>query len=222
MNQPQKDTPFCRVSFAGAVVIAVLTLISAPAAQARGGHGGGGGYGGGWGHAGGGRGAFGHAFSSGHVGAWRGGGWHGGGYYGWGGYYPYWGWPYSYSSWWGGPGVYIQSNAIDAGSDDGWSDRKPPARERSGEDRTDVRSAPNPRASSLARLRFRVSPDDAVVYLDDRYLGAGDDLAAYPRGVVTEPGTHTVTVARPGFKDKTITVTARAGSPVDVAVDLEK
>jgi hypothetical protein len=160
----------------------------------------------------------------------HGGGYYGG-YYGWGGYYPYWGWPY-YSSYWGWPGYYgnyaygnyaSEGNAsVDADADDGWSDREQPARDRADEGRADVRPGAASRPSNLTRLRLRISPDDAVVYLDDRYLGAGDDLAAYARGVVTEPGTHTISVVRPGFKTKTVTVTARAGSPTEVVVDLEK
>ena len=67
-----------------------------------------------------------------------------------------------------------------------------------------------------------MTPDDAAVYMDDKYLGAADDLAANPRGIIAEPGTHTITVTRPGYKSKTVEVTARAGSPVDVVVELEK
>ena len=63
---------------------------------------------------------------------------------------------------------------------------------------------------------------DAAVYVDDKYLGAGEDLAANPRGVVTDPGTHSITVTRPGYKSKTVDVTVRVGSPVDVVVALEK
>lgn len=110
--------------------------------------------------------------------------------------------------------------------DDGWSDREaPPAyapRPNTDEDRMDARVEPPPRPSNRGRIKFRVTPDDAAVYMDDKYLGAGDDLAANPRGVVAEPGTHTITVTRPGYKTKTVEVTARAGSPVDVVVELEK
>ena len=122
----------------------------------------------------------------------------------------------------GGPSGYTTRDNVINNTDDGWSDREPSARGRADQERTDVRSGPASLPSSRARLRFRVSPDDAVVYLDDKYLGAGDEFAAYPRGVVTEPGTHTIVVARPGFKDKTVEVTARAGSPIDVVVDLER
>ena len=109
--------------------------------------------------------------------------------------------------------------------DDGWSDRDsaPAWREPADKDRTDVQVAPPPRPSSRARITFQVTPDDAAVYMDDRYLGAADDLAASTGGVVADPGTHTITVTRPGYKSKTLEVTAHAGGqPVDVVVELEK
>ena len=108
--------------------------------------------------------------------------------------------------------------------DDGWSDRgTPPPQERVSEDYMDVRPEPLPRpAGNRARMRFKVTPEDAAVYVDDKYLGAGGDLEANPRGVVTDPGTHTITVTRPGYKTKTISVTVRIGAPVDVVMELEK
>jgi hypothetical protein len=109
--------------------------------------------------------------------------------------------------------------------DDGWSDRglAPAPRERVPEERMDVRPEPLPRpAGNRARMRFKVTPEDAAVYVDDKYLGAGEDLAANPRGVVTDPGTHLITVTRPGYKSKTVDVTVRIGAPVDVVVELEK
>jgi PEGA domain len=108
---------------------------------------------------------------------------------------------------------------------DGWSDRDvtPAPRDRAPEARADVRDEPLPRpAGNRARMRFKVTPEDAAVYIDDKYLGAGEDLAANPRGVVTDPGTHSITVARPGYKTKTVDVTVRVGAPVDVVVELQK
>ncbi|MBK9063598.1 MAG: PEGA domain-containing protein [Acidobacteria bacterium] len=108
--------------------------------------------------------------------------------------------------------------------DDGWSDgaASPSWREATDEERMDARVAPPPRPTNRGRIKFRVMPDDAAVYMDDKYLGAADDLAANARGIVAEPGTHTITVTRPGYKSRTVEVTARAGSPVDVIVELEK
>ncbi len=64
--------------------------------------------------------------------------------------------------------------------DDGWSDRDaPPSQERVSEEYMDVRPEPLPRpAGNRARMRFKVTPEDAAVYVDDRYLGAGGG----PRG----------------------------------------
>ena len=90
------------------------------------------------------------------------------------------------------------------------------------DERMEARVAPPPRSTNRGRIKFLVTPDDAAVYMDDKYLGAADDLAANGRGVVAEPGTHSITVTRPGYKSKTVEVTARAGSPVDVVVELEK
>jgi len=102
--------------------------------------------------------------------------------------------------------------------DNGWSDR-----ERVPEERMDARAEPVPRpARNRARMRFKVTPEDAAVYVDDKYLGAGEDLAANPHGIVTDSGTHTITVARPGYKTKTVDITVRIGAPVDVVMELEK
>ncbi len=73
-----------------------------------------------------------------------------------------------------------------------------------------------------ARLRFSVTPEDAAIYVDDRYVGVGEELNNSRRGVLANAGTHSVTVSRPGFKTKTVEVEAKVGQPVDVVVDLEK
>jgi len=83
-------------------------------------------------------------------------------------------------------------------------------------------SAAPPTKPGRARVRFSVLPEDAAIYVDDRYVGAGEDLNNSPRGLITDPGAHTIVVTRPGFKTKTVTVDAKAGQPVDVVVDLEK
>lgn len=76
--------------------------------------------------------------------------------------------------------------------------------------------------ADTGRLRIHVSPDDAAVYLDDRLLGTGEDLAAGMRGVRATEGEHTIVVTRPGYATKTIAVRAVAGSAVDVTIALEK
>lgn len=72
------------------------------------------------------------------------------------------------------------------------------------------------------RIRFEVEPEDAAVYLDDRYVGTGEELAGLRRGVPVDAGRHTVSVVRPGYVTKTIDVEAKKGSAIDVVVELEK
>ncbi|MHB8798011.1 MAG: PEGA domain-containing protein [Thermoanaerobaculia bacterium] len=72
------------------------------------------------------------------------------------------------------------------------------------------------------RLRFEIEPADAAVYLDDDYVGTGEELAGLRRGVPVAAGKHTVSVVRPGFVTKTIEVEAKQGAAIDVVVELEK
>jgi hypothetical protein len=98
---------------------------------------------------------------------------------------------------------------------------KSPAREREVVRETPrevAKDEPAPRA----RLRWKVTPDDAAVWVDDKYLGTADELSARPRGTLMAPGKHTVTVVRPGYESRTVTVEAEAGEAVDVVVELEK
>jgi len=93
------------------------------------------------------------------------------------------------------------------------------------EDRRDRES--RPRRSVIAgvdrgRLRFSVTPEDAAIYVDNKYVGVGEDLNGSPRGVIVAAGVRSVTVMRPGFKAKTVEIEAKVGQPVDVVVDLEK
>ena len=81
-----------------------------------------------------------------------------------------------------------------------------------------------PRAERSAirpKLSWKVSPDDASVYLDDRFLGSAEDLNAR-NGTRIPPGKHTVTVIRPGYQTRSVEVEAKEGAALTVAVALEK
>lgn len=87
----------------------------------------------------------------------------------------------------------------------------------------DVTDAPPARgARSDSALVFDVSPEDAVVYVDDEYEGTAADLNALEEGLRVPPGEHVVTVLRPGFHDSTVTVETRAGKSTDVDIDLTR
>ncbi len=94
----------------------------------------------------------------------------------------------------------------------------PKARGDAREGRFDREALPAERG----RLRFEIEPADAAVYLDDDYVGTGEELAGLRRGVPVAAGKHTVSVVRPGFVTKTIEVEAKPGAAIDVVVELEK
>lgn len=113
-----------------------------------------------------------------------------------------------------------------AGADDeGDTDRD---HDRVGRYDEDDRDTPPPPARSSvrhadhARLRLKISPPDAAVYVDDRYIGTAEDLESSPRGTSTTIGSHKVSVVRPGYKSRTVDVEIKDGGPFDVVIELEK
>ena len=80
---------------------------------------------------------------------------------------------------------------------------------------------PAPRKNGRPRIEWKVAPGDASVYLDDQFIGTAEDLNT-GSGTRVEPGTHTVTVVRPGFKTKTFEVEGKPSALAKVSVELEK
>jgi hypothetical protein len=72
-----------------------------------------------------------------------------------------------------------------------------------------------------ARLRLRVTPSDAAIYLDGEFLGTGDELGGVRAGLIVDPGEHELQVTRPGYVTETETFTAEAGEEVEVEVELD-
>lgn len=77
-------------------------------------------------------------------------------------------------------------------------------------------------AGERARLLLRVRPSDAAVYLDDRFIGTAEEVNAIERGVPVSPGKHTVTISRPGFKDRSKNVEVQEGRSERLELDLER
>jgi hypothetical protein len=82
--------------------------------------------------------------------------------------------------------------------------------------------APKAPARETAWLRFSVEPSDAVIFLDDRFVGTAQEIASLSPGVSVTPGRHTVTVSRPGYKDRTVTITVEPGETEPVEVELRR
>ena len=75
--------------------------------------------------------------------------------------------------------------------------------------------------SEPGRLTLKVTPDDASVYLDGRFLGTGRELAGLRAGLIVDPGTHKIEVVRPGRESAERTVEVESGQevPVEIALD---
>ena len=76
--------------------------------------------------------------------------------------------------------------------------------------------------SEPGRARLAVSPDDASVYLDGRFLGTGRELARLRSGLIVDPGEHRLEVVRPGRRPKEQSFSVNAGEEIAIAIDLEE
>jgi hypothetical protein len=89
---------------------------------------------------------------------------------------------------------------------DGGSARPPAARER----------------TDRGYLALTIEPSDAAVYLDDRFIGTGEEVEALERGVSVSAGRHTVTVSRPGFEDRQVEVEVDQGETERLEITLKR
>jgi hypothetical protein len=70
-------------------------------------------------------------------------------------------------------------------------------------------------------LHLNVHPTDAAIYLDDRFIGTASELDGEP-GIAVPPGSHTIVVSRPGYRDKRVPVNVSRGETEKVDVQLER
>lgn len=84
--------------------------------------------------------------------------------------------------------------------------------------------SPGPREQEVARstglVRFAIEPVDATVYLDDRFLGSGGELAQLHSGLVVSTGRHRIEVVRPGFESRSLEIWVEEGVEFEVALTL--
>lgn len=85
-----------------------------------------------------------------------------------------------------------------------------PPRERESRD--------EPVREGRGELRLSIRPDDASVYVDGAFRGAGSQA----RSLELAAGRHRVEVVRPGFRTFDRDVEVRAGEPTEIEVDLER
>ena len=72
-----------------------------------------------------------------------------------------------------------------------------------------------------SRLVFHVQPADAAIYLNDHFVGTGEELSTLSRGLQVPPGQHTITISRPGMKTQERTVIVGPGKSETVDVTLQ-
>jgi hypothetical protein len=77
-------------------------------------------------------------------------------------------------------------------------------------------------AKSRGRLVFRITPGDAAVYVNDHFVGTGEELSTLTRGFLVQPGQHSITVSRPGLQTREETVVVGPGKSERVEIVLQR
>lgn len=54
----------------------------------------------------------------------------------------------------------------------------------------------------VGRVRLKVEPDDASIYLDGRFLGTGAEIGRLHSGLILDRGAHRISVVRPGYRSR--------------------
>ena len=78
-----------------------------------------------------------------------------------------------------------------------------------------------PGAKQRARIVFHVTPGDAAVYLNDHFIGTGEELSTLTRGFQVPPGQHSLTVSRPGMVTREESVVVGPGKSETVEISLQ-
>lgn len=100
-------------------------------------------------------------------------------------------------------------------------DARERSREQSWRERRESASPAVGVDSGSARVILRLSPPDASVYLDGRFLGTAEDLGRLPNGFAVEPGEHELEVVRPGYAAARQVVGVEAGEVAELDLALE-
>jgi hypothetical protein len=112
------------------------------------------------------------------------------------------------------------------GDEGDWHDRAPrhedrgmPPQPPKGEADREGRSAPS---GDAGWLRLAVTPEDASVYLDGRFVGTGSELAGMQGGLKVAVGVHHLAIVRPGREPEERDFEVAAGEQIKLDVDLDR
>jgi hypothetical protein len=90
------------------------------------------------------------------------------------------------------------------------------------DDDDDEENAPSSRAADdRGRVRLQVEPGDASVYLDGKFVGTGAELAELRSGLLLDPGSHKLSIVRPGYKSEETKFDVQAGKTTDLEIELD-
>jgi hypothetical protein len=76
--------------------------------------------------------------------------------------------------------------------------------------------------SDLTVVDTDVSPEEALVYLDDRLIGTADDFDGYPDYLYLEPGTYKLELRLRGYQSETVEVRAKRGGHFPLDLELKR
>jgi hypothetical protein len=90
------------------------------------------------------------------------------------------------------------------------------------DDERPAQAEPPVGGESDSRIIFDVSPPDAAIYMDDRFMGSARELNGLGVGVAVPPGEHRITVTCPGYRDATLRVETSAVKGGRAEIELKK
>lgn len=74
--------------------------------------------------------------------------------------------------------------------------------------------------TEAGRVVMRISPGEASVYVDGRFVGIAGELAAVRDGLLMDPGEHTLQVFHPGHESVERPFVVEAGKTIELKVEL--
>lgn len=99
-------------------------------------------------------------------------------------------------------------------------ERAEAAERREGRQRRELPRAEARDEAEPGRLSLKISPDDASVYLDGRFLGTAGELSRLHAGLIVDAGNHRLEVVRPGYDGDTVEFALEPGEETKVSIDL--
>lgn len=89
------------------------------------------------------------------------------------------------------------------------------------ESREEWRGDDRPADRGDTRIIFEIRPDDASIYLDDRFIGTAAELDS-DSGIAVAPGRHTLVVSRRGYRERRVEVDLSRGETENVEITLDR